>query len=111
MTTLETRTGHPLAMTTEAEVRAVREVLARRRAADRERPLRVLRAGGAAKDEVLAHADGDEPDRRFRAVLLDIATGRSWDTVVSTTRARRVAAASSTRRATASRRSSTPSSR
>ena len=34
---------------------------------------------------MLGFSDGDVVDRRFRAVLLDLATGRSWDTVVSAT--------------------------
>ncbi|GAA2382158.1 primary-amine oxidase [Dactylosporangium salmoneum] len=39
-----------------------------------------------AKDEVLAHRDGDPVDRRVRAVLLDVATGASSTVVASVTR-------------------------
>jgi primary-amine oxidase len=85
MTTLETRTGHPLEMTTEAEVAAVREVLTDVELLTENVRYAFFAPEEPAKGEVLAHADGDEPDRRFRAVLLDITTGRSWDTVVSAT--------------------------
>ena len=83
MTTLETRTGHPLEMTTEAEVAAVRDVLTDVGLLTENVRYTFFTPEEPAKDEVLAHADGDERDRRFRAVLLDITTGRSWDTVVS----------------------------
>jgi primary-amine oxidase len=38
------------------------------------------------KAEVLAFDEGDTVNRRFRALLLDIADSRSWDVVVSTTK-------------------------
>ncbi len=105
-----TTATHPLEMPTEAELHAVREVLVeaglltasvRYCFADLEEP---------EKAAVLAHRDGDTVERRFRAVLLDLDSGRSWDTVVSASTARSCRPASSTRPATASRRSSTPSS-
>ena len=85
MTTLETRTGHPLEMTSEAEVTAVRDVLTDVGLLTENVRYTFFAPEEPAKDEVLAHADGDPLDRRFRAVLLDITTGRSWDTVVSAT--------------------------
>jgi len=38
------------------------------------------------KDEVLAHRPGDAVDRRVRAILLDVANGRTQDVVASLTR-------------------------
>jgi primary-amine oxidase len=84
MTTLETRAGHPLELTTEAEVLAVREVLTEAGLLTEHVRYAFFAPEEPAKTEVLAHAEGDDVDRRFRAVLLDLATGRSWDTVVST---------------------------
>ncbi len=78
-----TTVAHPLEMPTEAELHTVREVLVeaglltdsvRYCFADLEEP---------EKAAVLAHRDGDVVERRFRAVLLDLESGRSWDTVVS----------------------------
>jgi primary-amine oxidase len=85
MTTLEARTGHPLNMTTEAEVTAVREVLVEAGLLTEHVRFAFFAPEEPAKSDVLAHTDGAELDRRFRAVLLDLSTGRSWDTVVSAT--------------------------
>lgn len=85
MTTLETRTGHPLEMTTEAEVTAVRDVLTDAGLLTENVRYAFFAPEEPAKDEVLAHTESAPLDRRFRAVLLDIGTGRSWDTVVSAT--------------------------
>ncbi|HVH22371.1 MAG TPA: tyramine oxidase, partial [Pseudonocardia sp.] len=85
MTTLETRTGHPLAMTTADEVTAVKDVLSDAGLLTENVRYAFFAPEEPAKDEVLAHPDGASADRRFRAVLLDISTGRSWDTVVSAT--------------------------
>ena len=85
MTTLEARTGHPLNMTTEAEVTAVREVLVEAGLLTEHVRFAFFAPEEPAKSDVLAHTDGAEVDRRFRAVLLDLSTGRSWDTVVSAT--------------------------
>ena len=80
MTTLENRL-HALEMTTEAEVRTVREVLAEAGMLGESVRYAFFAPDEPPKEEVLA---GGPTDRRFRAVLLDLATGRSWDTVVST---------------------------
>jgi primary-amine oxidase len=80
MTTLENRT-HALEMTTEAEVRTVREVLAEAGMLAESVRYAFFAPEEPPKDEVLA---GGPTDRRFRAVLLDLNSGRSWDTVVST---------------------------
>jgi primary-amine oxidase len=82
MTTLESRTGHPLQMTTEAEVGAVRAVLVEEGLLTEHVRYAFFAPEEPSKSEVLS---GAETDRRFRAVLLDLTTGRSWDTVVSTT--------------------------
>jgi len=79
MTTLENRT-HALALTSAAEVSAVREVLIDAGLLGETVRYTFFAPEEPTKAEVLA---GGETDRRFRAVLLDIATGRSWDVVVS----------------------------
>lgn len=79
-----THAGHPLEMTTEAEVTAVREVLDGAGLLTEHVRYAFFAPEEPAKADVLAF-DGGEPDRRFRAVLLDLSTGRSWDTVVSAT--------------------------
>src|SRR5690349_7371668 len=80
MTTLENRT-HALAMTTEDEVRTVREVLAGAGLLGESVRYGFLLPEEPEKGDVL---DGRPTDRRFRVALLDLASGRSWDTVVST---------------------------
>lgn len=85
MTTLEARTVHPLSMTTEAEVTAVRDVLVDAGLLTEHVRVAFFALEEPPKAEVLAHSPGDPVDRRFRAVLLDLSTGRSWDTVVSAT--------------------------
>ncbi|GAA1394646.1 primary-amine oxidase [Pseudonocardia kongjuensis] len=77
-----TATGHPLGMTTETEVSAVREVLDAAGLLTEHVRYAFFAPEEPPKDEVLA---GGPADRRFRAVLLDLSTGRSWDTVVSVT--------------------------
>ncbi len=88
MTTLEARPGttHPLEMTTTAEVDRVREALAAAGLLGETVRFAFFAPEEPPKDAVLAHRAGGPVDRRFRAVLLDLATGRSWDTVVSATR-------------------------
>ncbi|GEL21996.1 amine oxidase [Pseudonocardia sulfidoxydans NBRC 16205] len=81
MTLAESRTTHPLTMTTAEEVAAVREVLVDAGLLTEHVRYAFFAPEEPAKSEVLA---GGDCDRRFRVVLLDIATGRSWDTVVST---------------------------
>jgi len=71
---------HPLSMTTEAEVSAVREVLVDAGLLGDTIRYTFFGPEEPAKDEVLS---GGGTDRRFRVVLLDLATGRSWDAVVS----------------------------
>jgi primary-amine oxidase len=89
MTTLEDRREtavHPLAMTTEAEVDRVREALSAAGLLAETVRFAFFAPEEPPKAEVLAHDDGTPVDRRFRAVLLDLTSGRSWDTVVSATR-------------------------
>jgi len=81
MTLAESRTTHPLTMTTPEEAAAVREVLVDAGLLTEHVRYAFFAPEEPAKSEVLA---GGDCDRRFRVVLLDIATGRSWDTVVST---------------------------
>ena len=80
MTTLENRT-HALAMTTEAEVQTVREVLLADGLLGETVRYAFFAPEEPPKDDVLG---GTPCDRRFRVVLLDLSSGRSWDTVVST---------------------------
>ncbi|MGD9986836.1 primary-amine oxidase [Pseudonocardia sp.] len=77
----ESTTGHPLTMTTAEEVATVRDVLADAGLLTEHVRYAFFAPEEPTKSEVLA---GGDCDRRFRAVLLDISTGRSWDTVVST---------------------------
>jgi primary-amine oxidase len=84
-TRAETTTAHPLDMATAAEVDRVREVLTAAGLLTETVRFAFFALEEPTKAEVLAHQDGDGVDRRFRAVLLDLATGRSHDTVVSAT--------------------------
>jgi primary-amine oxidase len=81
--TAATETGHPLDMTTEAEVGAVRDILDGAGLLSESIRWAFFAPEEPAKAEVLAHAPGTAPDRRFRVVLLDLATGTSRDVVVS----------------------------
>ncbi|GEL16528.1 primary-amine oxidase [Pseudonocardia asaccharolytica] len=78
--------AHPLELTTEAEVVRAREVLAEAGLLGQNVRFAFFANEEPAKAEVLAHRDGAPADRRFRAVLLDLATGLSTDNVVSVTR-------------------------
>jgi primary-amine oxidase len=80
MTRLEAG-AHPLAMTTEAEVHTVRDVLAEAGLLTDTVRYTFFAPEEPTKDEVLS---GGAADRCFRVVLLDLASGASWDTVVST---------------------------
>ncbi len=82
MTTLESRT-HALEMTSADEVDAVRAALAAAGLLTETVRFAFFAPEEPPKDDVLA---GAPVDRRFRAVLLDLATGRSTDNVVSATR-------------------------
>ncbi|MGH3585954.1 MAG: primary-amine oxidase [Pseudonocardia sp.] len=88
MTTLEARSGttHPLEMTSAAEVDRARAALADAGLLGETVRFAFFAPEEPPKSEVLAHTDDANVDRRFRAVLLDLATGRSVDTVVSATR-------------------------
>jgi primary-amine oxidase len=81
--TAATATGHPLDMTTEAEVGAVRDILDGAGLLSGSIRWAFFAPEEPAKAEVLAHGPGTAPDRRFRVVLLDLATGTSRDVVVS----------------------------
>jgi len=91
MTTVEDRREatttptHPLAMTRSAEVDRVRETLVAAGLLTDTVRFAFFAPEEPPKAAVLAHTEGAPVDRRFRAVLLDLATGRSWDTVVSAT--------------------------
>jgi primary-amine oxidase len=89
MTTLEARPGtalaHPLDMTSAEEVDRVRAALDAAGLLGETVRFAFFAPEEPPKADVLAHADGAAVDRRFRAVLLDLATGRSRDTVVSAT--------------------------
>src|SRR5882757_6927447 len=78
-----TATGHPLDMTTEAEVSAVRDILDGAGLLGESIRWAFFAPEEPAKSEVLAQEPGTAPDRRFRVVLLDLATGTSRDVVVS----------------------------
>lgn len=80
MTLAEARTTHPLDMTTTAEVEAVRAALAGAGLLTETARFAFFAPEEPPKSDVLS---GAATDRRFRAVLLDLATGRSTDNVVS----------------------------
>ena len=82
MTTVEDRRDatttptHPLAMTRGAEVDRVREVLAAAGLLTETVRVAFFAPEEPPKSQVLAHVEGAPLDRRFRAVLLDLGTGR-----------------------------------
>jgi primary-amine oxidase len=80
--------GHPLDMTTEAEVDQVREVLTGAGLIGEQTRWTFFAPEEPPKDRVRAHRDGAEVDRRFRVVLLELDTGAARDVVVSTTHRR-----------------------
>ena len=81
--TAATDTGHPLDMTTEHEVGAVRNILDGAGLLGDSIRWAFFAPEEPTKAEVLAHEPGAALDRRFRVVLLDLATGASRDVVVS----------------------------
>ena len=85
MTLADVRTDHPLAMTTTDEVDRVRAALSEAGLLPETVRFAFFAPEEPPKADVLAFAEGEAVDRRFRAVLLDLASGRSWDTVVSAT--------------------------
>ena len=85
MTLADVRTEHPLAMTTVEEVERVRAALADAGFLGDTVRFAFFLPEEPPKADVLAFSEGDVVDRRFRVALLDLASGRSWDTVVSAT--------------------------
>ena len=85
MTLADVRTEHPLAMTTAEEVERVRAALAEAGLLGDTVRFAFFLPEEPPKADVLAFSDGDVVDRRFRVAMLDLASGRSWDTVVSAT--------------------------
>ena len=85
MTLADVRTDHPLALTTTDEVDRVRAALDEAGLLTESVRFAFFAPEEPPKSDVLAFADGEAVDRRFRAVLLDLVSGRSWDTVVSAT--------------------------
>jgi primary-amine oxidase len=83
MTLADVRTDHPLALTTTDEVDRVRAALDDAGLLTESVRFAFFAPEEPPKSDVLAFAEGEVIDRRFRAVLLDLASGRSWDTVVS----------------------------
>ncbi|RRO20443.1 primary-amine oxidase [Saccharopolyspora rhizosphaerae] len=81
-----TTTAHPLDPMTAEEVNAVRAALEQAGLLGEHVRFTFVALEEPDKDSVLAHEPGQAVDRRFRAVLLDLATGVSHDTVVSATR-------------------------
>ncbi|GAB3689957.1 primary-amine oxidase [Saccharopolyspora tripterygii] len=81
-----TATIHPLDPMTAQEVTRVREVLDEAGLLGEHVRFTFVALEEPDKTAVLEHRPGQEVDRRFRAILLDLATGASHDTVVSTSR-------------------------
>lgn len=81
----DSRTAHPLDLTTESEVSEVREILSDAGQLTEQTRWAALLPEEPSKAEVQAHEPGDQVDRRFRVVLLEWDTGASRDLVVSVT--------------------------
>jgi primary-amine oxidase len=77
------RPAHPLDPATGAEYLAGREILAGAGLLGDTARFAYYGLEEPAKDEVLGEAASGRPDRRLRAFLIDVATGRSADVVVS----------------------------
>lgn len=77
--------AHPLARLTAAEIDTAREVLTAAGQVQDDTRFASLVLEEPAKSEVLAHTGGPV-DRRVRAILLDVGTGRSRKVVASLTR-------------------------
>ncbi|PXY20789.1 primary-amine oxidase [Prauserella muralis] len=84
--TATTAAAHPLDPMSEDEVRAVRDILRAEGLLGDTVRFAFLGLEEPEKEAVLAFGSADTPDRRFRALLLDLATGASRDVVVSVTR-------------------------
>ncbi|WP_157253280.1 primary-amine oxidase [Nonomuraea typhae] len=78
--------AHPLAMITADEIRAARRILSTAGHLGEHVRFAYLGPEEPAKADLLVYSPGDLVDRRLRALLLDRATGRSHDTIVSVTR-------------------------
>jgi len=76
---------HPLARLTAAEIDVAREVLDAAGLVAKNVRFPSLLLEEPSKGEVLGHRPGDPVDRRVRAVLLDIETGKSQVAIVSVT--------------------------
>ncbi|MDI2028043.1 primary-amine oxidase [Saccharopolyspora sp. TS4A08] len=81
-----TTTAHPLDPMSAEEVDALRAALEDAGLLGEHVRFTFVAPEEPDKAAVLAHRPGEPVDRRFRAVLLDLATGVSHDAVVSTTR-------------------------
>ncbi|MDQ3577144.1 MAG: primary-amine oxidase [Actinomycetota bacterium] len=79
--------AHPLARLTAQEITAARALFETQGLVAESTRFALLALEEPAKAEVLAFSCGDPVDRRVRAVLLDIATGRAQDVVASLSRA------------------------
>jgi primary-amine oxidase len=77
---------HPLQRLSADEIDAARELLARSDLLTDTTRFALLALDEPDKASVLAYRDGDPVDRRVRAVLLDVATGRSRSVVASLAR-------------------------
>ena len=75
--------AHPLSPATGAEFLAGRQILADAGLLGESARFAYYGLEEPPKGEVLGAADGCAPDRRLRAFLIDVATGRSADVVVS----------------------------
>ncbi|WP_431774495.1 primary-amine oxidase [Streptomyces cucumeris] len=78
--------AHPLDMVTEEEIRTVKEVLTGAGLLTGSVRMAFCALEEPEKAVVLAHTPGAPVDRRFRTLLLDLATGGSRDVIVSATR-------------------------
>jgi primary-amine oxidase len=76
---------HPLRRLTAEEIQEARRVLAEADLLTPTTRFAYLGLEEPTKDEVLAWSPGDVVERRVRAVLLDVATGQTTDTVVTLT--------------------------
>jgi primary-amine oxidase len=86
-TTTPTAVTHPLQGLSADEIRAARQLLVDRGQVSETTRFAYLGLEEPPKSEVLTHQPGAAIDRRFRAILLDVATGRSTIVVASLTRA------------------------
>lgn len=77
---------HPLDPMCAGEVRAVRRILEQAGLLGGSVRFAFLGPEEPDKNEVHGFSPGDAMNRRFRALLLDLADGRSWDVLVSTTK-------------------------